>query len=274
MSVFIQYLYLVYCLVKWFLLRLFTNGRSDSVACLEGKTAIVTGGNSGIGLAISMLLASRGCRVIIADVVDARKSIENIIERTKNKNIVGKYINLASIKEIRKFADDINKNEKKIDILINNAGIGTTTQGSTEDELNTVMQVNYFGPFLLTHLLIDSLKSSDSARVIFVGSIMAFMSKLSPDNMGTILNLLDFEFNTSIAYMLYQNSKLCNVFAAQEFAKKLRKHKINVNSSDPGAVLTYLTYTANELYEGLFGAIVRMFKITNVMFHIYGEVSV
>lgn len=107
----------------------------------------------GIGFETALLLASRGCRVIIADREDATKSKNKIIELTTNKDVVTKLLDLTSFQSIRKFAKDVNENEERLDILINNAAVGAFGNKHTDDGLHATMQINHFGPFLLTHLL-------------------------------------------------------------------------------------------------------------------------
>lgn len=102
----------------------------------------------------SMLLASRGCKVIIACRSKAEKERDEIIKETNNPNITVKHLDLCRFSSVRKFADDIKQEESKIDILINNAGIGFTLDTLSEDGLDVIMQTNYLGHFLLTHLLI------------------------------------------------------------------------------------------------------------------------
>ncbi|KAL3276736.1 hypothetical protein HHI36_012106 [Cryptolaemus montrouzieri] len=224
----------------WFLKSL-TGKRSNSVGCLVGKTAIVTGGNSGIGYATSCLLASRGCKVIIADVVDTEKSKNAIKLLTGNQNIFTKHLDLSSLESVRNFAEEINKIEKKIDILINNAGVTTSENLQTSDGLNPIMQINYFGAFLLTHLLLDSLKTAGSARVIFLGSALAFFHNLSLNNLNPIGSM-----NLRKMMTLYSNSKLCDMLAAQEFGKKLNKCGIVANSVDPGFIKTNIFRSSHK----------------------------
>lgn len=90
----------------------------------------------------------------MADISDMTESKKNIIQYTNNSNIVAMHLDLSSLASVRKFAKCVIENEKALHILINNAGIGAAKENQTDDGLNTVMQVNYFGPFLLTHLLI------------------------------------------------------------------------------------------------------------------------
>lgn len=94
--------------------------------------------------------------MIIADKDNAEETVLKIIKETDNPNIIYKYLDLGSFNSVRKFANDIIKNEKKLDILINNAGISFGHDKMSEDGINLLMQVNYFGPFLLTHLLIGT----------------------------------------------------------------------------------------------------------------------
>ncbi|KAJ8977941.1 hypothetical protein NQ317_017409 [Molorchus minor] len=135
-------------------------GKVKSLVCLVGKTAIVTGGCSGIGFETALVLASRGCRVILADRSDGARAKKKIIEITHNTNIETKHLDLASLQSVRKFANDINGTEERLDILINNATVGAAGSKHTDDGLNAAMQINHFGPFLLTHLLTDLLKKS------------------------------------------------------------------------------------------------------------------
>ncbi|KAL3268363.1 hypothetical protein HHI36_007479 [Cryptolaemus montrouzieri] len=219
--------------------------KSESVRCLLGKTAIVTGGNSGVGFGTAILLASRGCKVIIADCVNGEKSRDEIIRKTHNPNIFYKFLDLASLRSVRQFCEDIKKSEKKIDILINNAGIGASAKTKTEDGLNYVMQVNYFGGFLLTHLLLEPLKAAEAAKVIFVGSITTIKNNLTTEN----LNLIDCTTDDVYIEKCYANSKFCNILAAQGFGKKLKKYGITANSLDPVAVKTKIFREAFEFYN-------------------------
>ncbi|XP_044753575.1 retinol dehydrogenase 13-like [Coccinella septempunctata] len=219
--------------LKW-TIRNFTDNATECHHCLTGKTAIVTGGNSGIGYATSVLLASRGCRVIIACRRDATQQKEAIMKLTGNNQITTKRLDLSRLESVRQFAQDIAKTEEKIDILVNNAGIGATSQRVTEDGLNTMMQVNYFGHILLTYLLVDKLKVSSSPRVIFLSSLMANVHDLTVDN----LNETNFKMDATKTASHYSNAKLCSILAAQEMSKEFQNYGIIVNSADPGIVKT------------------------------------
>ncbi|RZC37200.1 retinol dehydrogenase 12-like [Asbolus verrucosus] len=212
-----------------------TCGRAKSSTCLAGKTAIVTGGNSGIGYEVCLNLASRGCRVIIADKDDSTRTREEIIEFTKNPNIVSKHLDLSKFKSIREFAADINQNEERLDILVNNAGIGDSTSLSTEDGFSPTMQVNYLGPFLLTHLLLG-IKGESSA--------LAFYGRLTPTTIG---NIEKSSGSLATTARVYSNSKLATIMASDTFAEKLKGTGVTSNSLHPGIVRTKIFKTVKNL---------------------------
>lgn len=93
--------------------------------------------------------------MIIACRSDAEKEKNEIIKITNNPNIIVKHLDLCSLKSVRQFAKEIHESFDRIDVLINNAGIGASYGlGRTVDGHDPLMQTNLFGPFLLTHLLL------------------------------------------------------------------------------------------------------------------------
>lgn len=95
--------------------------------------------------------------------------LDELIKSTENSNIVVRKLNLASQKSIRAFAEEINRTETRLDVLIHNAGTAETRSKVTEDGLEMTMATNHFGPFLLTHLLIgiNNLEAVDYFRFYF-----------------------------------------------------------------------------------------------------------
>lgn len=110
----------------------------------------------GIGYQAALSLASRGCRVILADKDDSSHARDRIIKETNNPNVLSKRLDLQSFKSVRAFAQDIIDTEPKLHILLNNAGVGVTRLQYTVDGLQKTMQVNYYSHFLLTHLLLGT----------------------------------------------------------------------------------------------------------------------
>nr|CAI5824633.1 unnamed protein product [Callosobruchus analis] len=108
----------------------------------------------GLGYEIAVALASRGCKVVIADRIAHESIRDELIRKTDNPNISIYHMDLASFASIRAFAEQLKKNEDKVDILFNNAGVAGNDHRLTEDGLDFVHQINYYGGFLLTHLLL------------------------------------------------------------------------------------------------------------------------
>lgn len=101
-------------------------------------------------------MANRGARVIIAseNAKDCARAVAQIIEKSKNEKVFAKYLDLSDFKSVRNFAEDILATEDRLDVLINNAGTLTNLTKLTKDGLPVGLQVNYFGHFLLTYLLL------------------------------------------------------------------------------------------------------------------------
>lgn len=95
--------------------------------------------------------------MIIADKRDATKAKERIVRITQNQDVEVKHLDLTSLQSVRKFAKDITTNEDNLNILIHNAEVNSLGNKYTDDGLHATMQVNHFGPFLLTHLLTGKL---------------------------------------------------------------------------------------------------------------------
>jgi retinol dehydrogenase-12 len=104
--------------------KYFEGGKCASKTRLDGKTVVITGGNTGIGKETALDLAQRGARVIIAcrDVKKGIRAAEEIRRTTGNGNVVVEYLDLASFDSVKRFAEHVNKTEEFVHILINNAG--------------------------------------------------------------------------------------------------------------------------------------------------------
>lgn len=221
-----------------FILRPYiAGGVCTSKARLEGKTVIVTGANTGIGKETAEDLAMRGARVILAcrNLQKANKAMSYIIEKTGNKNIVAKRLDLASLASVREFAKDIIQNEDRLDVLINNAGVAHLPNlTKTEDGFETQMGVNHLGHFLLTNLLLDLLKKSAPSRIVVVSSSAHW------------LMTKDFNFENMNGEKFYHRadaygqSKLANILFTRELAKRLHGSGVTANSLHPGAIATEL----------------------------------
>lgn len=153
---------------------------------------------------------------------------DEIITETQNSNVIVQKLDLSSQKSVRQFAAEILKTEPKLDVLLHNAGYANTfTKLKSEDGLELTMATNHYGSFLLTHLLIDLLKKTASARIVIVASELYRFASVNLQNLNPV--------STFPAY-LYYVSKCANIMFGQELARRLEGSGITVNLLHPGMI--------------------------------------
>ncbi|XP_046342041.1 retinol dehydrogenase 13-like isoform X2 [Haliotis rufescens] len=199
---------------------------------LPGRTAIITGANTGIGKETARDLARRGGRIIMAcrDLDKCERARAEIVLETANRNIKCQLLDLASVGSIKAFAKAVNQNEKRLDILINNAGIMRCPKLLTEDGFEMQLGVNHLGHFLLTHLLLDKLKASAPSRIINVSSLAHSRGRINFEDLNSA--------NSYAPAAAYEQSKLANVLFTVELAKRLKDTGVTCNAVNPGLVKT------------------------------------
>lgn len=142
-----------------------------------------------------------------------------------------KKLDLSSQKSIREFAADVLRTEQRLDVLIHNAGMALAFFGDkSEDGIELTMATNHYGPFLLTHLLIDLIKRSAPSRIVVVASELYRLASVNLNNLNPI--------NTKPAAYLYFVSKYANIYFARELAKRLEGTNVTCNSLHPGMIDT------------------------------------
>uniref|UniRef100_A0A3Q2EE71 Retinol dehydrogenase 12, like n=1 Tax=Cyprinodon variegatus TaxID=28743 RepID=A0A3Q2EE71_CYPVA len=201
---------------------------------LDGQTAVITGANSGIGKETAIDLAKRGARVILAcrDMEKAQAAVTEIIESSGSDSVLCMKLDLSDSKSIREFAEAINKNEQKLNLLINNAGVMVCPYGKTADGFEMQIGVNHFGHFLLTYLLLDLIKRSAPARIINVSSMAHSWGSINLEDINS-----EKSYNKNKAYA---QSKLANVLFTRSLAKRLEGTGVTTYSLHPGVVRTDL----------------------------------
>ncbi|TWR24436.1 SDR family NAD(P)-dependent oxidoreductase [Mucilaginibacter pallidiroseus] len=138
----------------------------------SGKTALVTGANSGIGFETAMALYRAGAHVILAGRNIER--VENAVDRILSSNGEGKLdsvvFSLSSLSEVKTAAEMISSKISKLDILVNNAGVMTPPAGKTEDGFELQFGINFLAHFALTARLFPLLRKASGSRVVTVSS--------------------------------------------------------------------------------------------------------
>ncbi|XP_021705237.1 retinol dehydrogenase 14 isoform X2 [Aedes aegypti] len=214
-----------------------TCGKITSSRNMEGKTVIVTGANSGIGKETARDLAKRGARVIMAcrNMETAAKARDEIVAESNNQNIVIRHVDMSSLASVRNFAKEILSTESVIDVLIHNAGVAQGLKSKvTSDGLVFSLATNYYGPFLLTHLLINMLKKSDQGRIIVVSSKLYQYAHVKRD----LSNINPINSQYSAPTQLYNLSKFMEIMFTQELARRLRGTRVTANCLHPGVIDT------------------------------------
>ncbi|XP_064428364.1 retinol dehydrogenase 12-like [Mirounga angustirostris] len=200
---------------------------------LTGKTAVVTGANSGIGKAVSQELARRGARVILAcrNQEHGQQALAEIQVASRGNCLLLGQVDLSSMASIRRFAQWLLQEAPEIHLLVNNAGICGFPKTLTPEGLDLTFATNYVGPFLLTNLLQGALQRAGSARVVNVSSFRHAHGYVDEKHLTGAGKPLTFNQN-------YDCSKLLLTSFTGELARRLQRTGVTVNSVDPGVVYT------------------------------------
>ena len=145
----------------------------DAIPAQQGRVAIVTGANTGLGYETALRFAQKGMTVIMAcrSAERAKEAMAKIAEAVPGAELEFIRLDLASLSSVREFADAFRETHGQLDLLINNAGIMWTPFEQSEDGFEGQMAANYFGHFLLTARLIDLMPDSPESRVVSLSSI-------------------------------------------------------------------------------------------------------
>ncbi|KAM8753395.1 polyprenol dehydrogenase [Rhynchonycteris naso] len=220
------------------------------------RVAIVTGGTEGIGYATCRHLARLGMHVIIAgnDETKARDVVRRLQEETLSDKVEFLYCDLASMASIRDFVQKFKGKNIPLHVLINNAGVMMVPQRQTADGFEEHFGLNYLGHFLLTNLLLDTLRASGrpgrSARVVTVSSATHYVGELDLDDLQGS--------GGYSAHGAYARSKLALVLFTYHLQRLLAAQgsPVTANAVDPGVVDTNLykhVFWGTRLVKKLFG---------------------
>lgn len=226
---------------------------------LTGRTALVTGGNTGLGLETAVALAAMGAAVTITSRDEARGAAARaeIVERSGSEAVAVMALDLSRSESIRSFAAAFLEDHERLDVLVNNAGLILSERHETADGFEMTFAVNHLGPVLLTDLLVDRLVASAPARVVVVASDA---HKFAPDG----LDFDDLQCRGRYwSYRVYGRSKLANIYFARSLARRLADRGVTVNAVHPGSVATRFARDGDtRLFTAVTTAIARPFSRT------------
>jgi NAD(P)-dependent dehydrogenase (short-subunit alcohol dehydrogenase family) len=221
---------------------------------LDGRVAVVTGANSGLGLVTARELARHGARVVIAcrDVGKGAAALEQIRADVGSADGVSvSELDLASLASVRAFAARIGNEFEQVDLLVNNAGVMAPPRRLTEDGFELQIGTNHLGHFALTGLLLERLQAAPAPRVVTVSSGAHRLGWMRFDDL-----MRERRYNNWLAY---GQSKLANLL----FCFELQRRAVAAGSSllslaaHPGYARTNLQFAAPRPHEQL------IMRITN-----------
>jgi len=212
-----------------------------NISSQEGKTVLITGANSGLGLQAATVLSEKGANVIITarNVEKGQGAIAGIKRKLPNAKIELMQLDLADFNSIRKFSEEFHHKYSQLNILINNAGIMSPKhREATQQNMEIQFGVNHLGHFLLTGLLLDILKNTPYSRTVVQSSNAHHETFMKP-----AIHFDDLNWEKSYnRFQAYSQSKLANLLFAYELDRKLKANKINmiVTAAHPGWTKTNL----------------------------------
>lgn len=213
----------------------------------DGKVAVVTGANSGIGYFTALELARAGAEVVIG-CRDAQRG-EEAAASLRRQSGEGKVrlvpLDLASLASVKSFAEQVRAEHPRVDVLVNNAGVmAVPKRETTVDGFERQFGTNHLGHFALTGRLLPSLKASPAARVVTVSSTMAWVARLDLD---------DLQSERRYSPMgTYSNTKLANQLFMFELQRRARGTSILSVGAHPGA-------SVSNLQRYSYAGVVRLF---------------
>uniref|UniRef100_A0A7N0U7A1 Uncharacterized protein n=1 Tax=Kalanchoe fedtschenkoi TaxID=63787 RepID=A0A7N0U7A1_KALFE len=209
-----------------------------------GLTAIVTGGSRGIGSETARVLALRGAHVVVAvrNVAAGKATKEAIVDQIPAARVDVMELDLSSTESVRNFASEFISTGLPLHLLINNAGILAVPFTLSKDNIELQFATNHVGHFLLTHLLLDTMKntareSNREGRVVIVASEAHRITYWKGIRFDRINDKSGY-----FGYFGYGQSKLANILHAKELGRRLKEEGADVtaNALHPGTVLTNL----------------------------------
>jgi NAD(P)-dependent dehydrogenase (short-subunit alcohol dehydrogenase family) len=211
---------------------------------MNGKICLVTGATNGIGKATAQALAQLGATVIIVG-RDAQKTsqvVDEIRSTSDNPRVGSLLADLSSEQEVRRLADEYKSKYAHLHILLNNAGGFFMRRHLRVDGIETTFALNHLAGFLLTNLLLDTIKASAPARIINVSSNAHASGKIEFDNL---------QGEREYGPRAYDNSKLANILFTMELARRLEGTGVTVNALHPGFVATGFAKNNGKLFAAL-----------------------
>jgi len=201
---------------------------------MNGKICMVTGATSSIGEVTARELAKQGATVIVVgrNPEKCMATVNKIQQQTCNSNVDFILAELSSQKEIRQLAQQFQSRYQRLDVLVNNAGAVYLKRKESIDGIEMTFAVNCLSHFLLTNLLLDTLKASAPARIINVSALLHKRAKIDFNDLENRKNYR--------GWNVYMQTKLANLLFTYELSRRLNSTGVTVNALHPGVLASNL----------------------------------
>lgn len=218
-----------------------------------GRTAVITGANSGLGYLTAQAIAKRGGSIILAcrDKHKAADAASALASGARNKSVRTLDLDLASLTSVRKAGQELHSLTDQVDLLINNAGVMWHPPARTPDGYDLTFATNHLGPFAFTGLLLDLMRRCSDSRIVTVSSIA---------HRRADFDLTDMEAPRRYrAQVAYGRSKLANLLFALELQRRLHHngHPMSALAAHPGNARTALNRHMPWLFRGSLWGLAR-----------------
>ena len=220
---------------------------SEDVPGQQGRLAVVTGANTGLGFETAQVLAARGASVVLAvrDTEKGKRAAARIAGTAPGANVMVQPLDLTSLDSIRAAAGELRANHPRIDLLINNAGVMFPPKQTTGDGFELQLGTNHLGHFALAGLLLEQMLEVPGSRVVTVSSLA--------HRIRAEINFDDLQSERSYSRVAaYSQSKLANLLFTYELQRRLPGAGTTIAvAAHPGLAATELTRNSPAITAAL-----------------------
>lgn len=220
---------------------------------MRGKTVVITGATSGIGAIAARRLAAQGARIVIVarDEQRAAETLRDLKAANAEQAHTAFYADLSRLSEMKRVGAAIAAAEPMIDVLMNNAGLVSSGNRRTEDDLELMFATNHLSYFVLSNLLLERLRAAGGARIVSTASNAHRRARLDFDHLQDQKGVRG-----------YAVTKLCNILFTRELARRICATGVTANCLHPGFVATRFGDSAAGALRTGIGIAKRFFALS------------
>jgi len=232
------------------------NWTTANIPDQTGRTAVITGANTGLGYETAAALAAKGAHVVLAvrNVDKGNAAADLIARRTPAASVAVQELDLSSLESVRAGADEIRSAHDTIDLLINNAGVMMTPKSTTKDGFELQFGTNHLGHFAVTGLLLDRVLAAPGSRVVTVSSVGHRFARRG-------IRFDDLQWQREYSRVgAYGQAKLANLMFTYELQRRLQGTNTIAAAAHPGGSRTELARNLPTLVRVVEGVLSPLFQ--------------